>query len=284
MRDRRCIVQFLHPGPEHWPDEADSKRWNMGDHARKFLRSDGEMIVDGTRRREALVFWGEWEPESQIVQRYSNRVAHCPHFLYEPHYVPPPNRNDWLQNTDPFVFGDRFRYTGCLQHQKSGRPTQMRYLMEGSLILFGSCVDSAFVLDTVFVIAGWIDHQREDYSEQLAEEPEVYWHATIDRWYAGKLPSGQSHRLYYGATADNPVGGMFSFFPCLRERDAPNGFARPVIDVADITNPRKNQNTKIRYDVSVEESKRVWDEVAAQVAEQQRSLGVSVEMPPKRAS
>jgi hypothetical protein len=54
-----------------------------------------------------------------------------------------------MQNTDPFVFGDQFHYTGCLQHTKRGA-TQLRYLDRGSVILFGSCREKRdFVVDTV---------------------------------------------------------------------------------------------------------------------------------------
>ena len=48
----------------------------------------------------------------------------------------------WRQNTDPFVFGERFHYTGCLRHTRRG-PTQLRYLAPGSLVLFGSCRDKS---------------------------------------------------------------------------------------------------------------------------------------------
>ena len=52
---------------------------------------------------------------------------------------------------DPFVFGPQFHYTGCMQHRE-GRPTQLRHLRAGSVVLFGSCTGrSSFVLDTVFV-------------------------------------------------------------------------------------------------------------------------------------
>src|SRR2546422_5325948 len=32
MRERRCFVQFIHPGGEHWPDQGDLKFWNREQH------------------------------------------------------------------------------------------------------------------------------------------------------------------------------------------------------------------------------------------------------------
>ncbi len=40
--------------------------------------------------------------------------------------------------------------------------------------------------------------------------------------------TAQSWRLYVGATIDNPVEGMYSFFPCLLRADARSGFPRPA--------------------------------------------------------
>jgi hypothetical protein len=49
--------------------------------------------------------------------------------------------------------------------------------------------------------------------------------------------NGRTLRLYYGATPDAPVEGMFSFVPCQRAEGA-TGFARPVIDLGDLL-PRR---------------------------------------------
>ncbi|MGH2716418.1 MAG: hypothetical protein ACRDM7_21535 [Thermoleophilaceae bacterium] len=84
MRERRCFVQFIHPGGEHWPDRGDRKFWNREAHRRKFLKGRGRYITGGEAREGEIVFWGEWEPESRVLARYSDRVADGPHFLYEP--------------------------------------------------------------------------------------------------------------------------------------------------------------------------------------------------------
>jgi hypothetical protein len=112
MRERRCFVQFIHPGAEHTPDIGELKRWNRDDHRRKFMKGMGRYIVSGEMKEGELVFWGEWEPESAVLHRYHRPVADRPRYLYEPYFVE--HRDGaWRQNTDPFVFGERFHYTGA---------------------------------------------------------------------------------------------------------------------------------------------------------------------------
>jgi hypothetical protein len=47
-------------------------------------------------------------------------------------------REGWAQNTDRFLFGDRFRYSICQQHRCAGRLAQLAKLLPGTVILFGS--------------------------------------------------------------------------------------------------------------------------------------------------
>jgi hypothetical protein len=73
VRERRCFVQFIHPGGEHWPDRGDRKFWNREAHRRKFLKGRGRYITGGEAREGEIVFWGEWEPESRVLARYSDQ-------------------------------------------------------------------------------------------------------------------------------------------------------------------------------------------------------------------
>lgn len=231
-----------------------------------------------------MVFWGEWEPESRVLRRYEPPCAGMPRFLYEPYFVRPmaPQRQ---QNTDPFVFGDRFRYTGCRQHKKlhgMPRPTQLRHLLPGSVVLFGSCRDkSKFVLDTVFVVAAdHVDHKRADYESVLRGRiSDAYGAVTIDPWYAANPPAIQSHRLYEGATQERQVGEMFSFFPCQPYDGEPTGFRRPEISLPERVNPRMAMGYKLARDLSMSDAKELWDDVVGQVQEQGLELGVRAELP-----
>jgi hypothetical protein len=169
---QRCVVQFIHPGGEHGPDEAGGKRWNRGLHKRKFLQVPGEYLTarDGRAYADDLVFWGEREPESDVSAIIAP-VAAGPKFLHRPYYVRPRAYPGDLQNTDPFVFGDHFLYTLCRQTKPVGghaRPTFLRDLAAGSLILFGSLKGGGFVLDTAFVVADGVLHDAERWPSSLS--------------------------------------------------------------------------------------------------------------------
>lgn len=71
------IVQFTHPGPEHTlsPIERKNgiKEWNSGSHKRKFMIAEGQIVLNNPAAlsdRQKLMFWGEWEPTSQIIQTF----------------------------------------------------------------------------------------------------------------------------------------------------------------------------------------------------------------------
>lgn len=280
MQDRCCFVQFIHPGGEHWPDTPQLKRWNRDQHRRKFLKSRGRYLADGELHDGELEFWGEWEPESRVVKRYDGRVADGPHFLFEP-YLVREQPDGWRQNTDPFVFGDHFHYTGCLQHTSRGE-TQLRHLAPGSIVLFGSCRQKQrFVLDTVFVVSDQhVDHTSRDHLETLRPAvSDVYWLATGEPWYTGEAPAERSHRLYFGASYEQPFAGMFSFFPCRPYDPGGDGFARAEIDIPGFITRHLTQGKKIARDLSTSQLHELWETVVGQVETQGLRPGVFAELP-----
>jgi hypothetical protein len=209
MENELCFVQFIHPGGEHHPDAGRLKSWNRASHKRKFLKNGGRYLSEGKLKEGEIIFWCEWEPESEAIEEINGPLPNGPRYIYHPYYIRP-RSYEGLQNTDPFVFGEQFYYAGCQQRTKKG-PTQLRYLAKGSVILFGSCVgQSDFVLDTVFVVEDWIEHSRHDYRERLAVEvPETYKDVSISPWYQESFDesiscvsknSSESWRLYFGAT------------------------------------------------------------------------------------
>jgi hypothetical protein len=186
------------------------------------------------------------------------------------------------QNTDPFVFGDEFLYTGCQQWRgrPHGHPVKLRFLLRGSTILFGSCAGDRFLLDTVFVVRDFIDHDRDDCRDVLqGAVPDAYWTVTLDPWYAGP-PDGRSFRLYRGATPANAVNGMFSFFPCLRA-DGPTrrGFSRPDLSDLACVNPRLRQGWKATSLSDLAQAADVWHDVRQAVLDQGCELGVHAAIP-----
>ena len=283
MVDKLCFVQFIHPGGEHEPEDGVHKRWNRGNHKRKFLRQRGKYLTKGTIEDGEMMFWGEWEPESVVDRKIQDPLPRGPHFIYKPYYVVPKNY-DGLQNTDPFVFGEQFRYTWCQQ-----RGTQLRHLSKGSIILFGSCEDkTSFVLDTLFVVEHWTEHTKADYRRVLAGTSQEYREVTIFPGY--QHPSGtatacmiadsrDTWRLYFGANYDNPVHGMYSYFPCLPYAGNSSGFARPRISLQGKVTNNLYQGKKYSEQPTLDAMKLLWEMVAEQVKEQGLVLGVYAETP-----
>lgn len=281
----QCFVQFTHPGGEHGCDAPGRKRWNVGEHKRKFLLGVGEYVdAPGARPgRGELVFWGEWEPESEVDAVAAPAVGNGPRWLHRPYYVRPATYwpgGEPLQNTDPFVFGDHFLYTLCRQ-TKSGHPTYLRDLAPGSVILFGSHKEGEFVLDTVFVTGEGVLHDSDTWRSVLADRvSETYDEVTLRPAYEG---FGEHElRLYHGATLEKPVAGMFSFAPCLPAEVGWAGFARPSIRLSGVVNPELRMGSKRTPIPTPERLKRMWDAVVTQVIEQDLALGTRFDLPPRR--
>lgn len=281
-REKPCFVQFIHPGGEHGMDEDGLKRWNTGAHRRKFiLRPGSGTTSDGVAGAGDLIFWGEWEAES-CVEPIESPVEEGPRFVHRLFYSDPPPAG-WRQNTDPFVFGEQFHYTGCLQHTRQG-PTQLRFLSRGSVLLFGSSINrSKFVLDTAFVVDGYVDHEESDHRDSLGGQiSDVYRAVTIDPWYSGSGVDPRSYRLYYGATPETAVEGMFSFFPASTPQRHPQGFARPEISLNVIT-PNLTQGKRLNPQRTLADVRALWERVVEQVERAGLLLGVHAEFPPARA-
>jgi hypothetical protein len=282
----RCFVQFIHPGGEHGPDRAGRRSWNTGEHRRKFLMARGEYLAGlGTRPTPAeLAFWGEWEPESEVADIASRAGRDGPRWLHRPYYVRPTEYGGALQNTDPFVFGNRFLYTLCRQTKPirgHNRPTFLRDLAPGSLILFGSLKRGEFVLDTVLVVARGTLHAHDDWTEMLeGRVSQTYADVTLRPTYQTVWP--HELRLYEGATFERPLQGMFSFVPCLPARVGDEGFERPAIRLEGLITPGLMMGAKATRGLSFEQATELWREVVGQVLDRDLALGVRFDLPPRR--
>ena len=285
--DRLCFVQFIHPGLEHEPDSANGRSWNVEMHRRKFLRQPGRSLADLDAKPAAakLVFWGEYEPPTTRVKSYAQPVPDGPRFLFAPAPVPFHPNDPPLMNTDPFVFGEHFFYSICKQNNKKG-PTAMQRLARGSVILFGSGQHrTQFVVDTVFVVADYVDWDLSNYRRKLKDVvPPEYFHATLEpiayEMKVRDLSPSQTFRLYIGATFEKPYEGMFSFFPCLPAQEGEtNGFARPVLRRAGILTDNLTQGQRMNPQPDVAAVRKLWADVARQVLDQKLCLGVHADLP-----
>ncbi|MGK4002197.1 hypothetical protein WMF31_06205 [Sorangium sp. So ce1036] len=220
------------------------------------------------------------------------------------------------QNTDPFVFGDTFLYSCCKQVRRNGSATLLRKLQRGDVILFGSRLDGRFVLDTVFVVArseifetnrgvelltGRVPAEfvetvlrplaRASRLEPRGAEADLRgcgpeeW-APEDEEYAACAaacaPVGTQYRLYWGATPDDPVDGMFSFAPAQLAEHAPAGFRRPAIDAHFINANLRGFKTCLEDEdgnSSHQIVKAAWEKVVSQVIQQNHLLGFQFALP-----
>lgn len=186
----------------------------------------------------------------------------------------PPSRTP-RQNTDPWVFGDAFRFSNCRQLTPAGNPSALQRLTPGSIILFGSTLDGQFVLDTVFVVADATPYTPR-YSGEVAVD-EAFRVCTIEPLtIAGRKDHSRSpFTLYRGATADTPVAGMYSFVPARPADSAAARFARPAIDLPGYVNAASRQSASgARTPCSVSTTRAVWDSVRDQVFDAGCVLGV----------
>ena len=196
--------------------------------------------------------------------------------------------NGGYQNTDPFIFGDNFLYGICKQGPKKGfKKNKLTELEVGSVILFGNRIgkrkgEFKFEIDTVFVVGDYFvdnDHKYyyTDEVEKLLDYPQVnsdYVKMSLMLAY----PKGckrEKRRLYFGATYDNPVNGMYSFSP-VREYDG-KGFEKLLIDSEEETGVSLGLNRnwkKLKKD-----PQGVWETVRKKSRRQGYFEGVRFEMP-----
>jgi len=134
-------IQLNHPGHQKpfklgkgYKQIANSiiREWsNDNVHYRKFIQNNGHYIDglnDSNPKQAELYFWGEWEGNSFFnpFQRANNTIL--PNGLHKLFHS---TVNRGIQNTDPYIYGDRFKYCVCKQ---TGRLTN---LAMNDLILFG---------------------------------------------------------------------------------------------------------------------------------------------------
>ena len=96
-------------------------------------------------------------------------------------------------------------------------------------------------------------------------------------------PGEERLRLYRGATPDDPVDGLFSFFPA-SPAGGDTGFPRPRIDLsaADF-NPASSRSPKgIRRDRTPDELRGLWNRLVEQVRGEGLVLGTHAELPERR--
>lgn len=208
-------VQLNHPGKEkpfkigkgyHEANGLIIREWNHDkEHYRKFIRNEGEYLpsLDAQLQVGKLLFWGEWEGNS-VFRPFENSNS-CPNGIHEPFHS---SINKGCENTDPYVYGNFFKYDTCSQSGK------LINLDAGSMVLFGTTKNFGFELDTVFIVKTF-EPAQSVFNSKGRKYSQVYLEETLEQLeetYFG--PKFSKHKkLYHGLTwRDNKR--YFSFVPC----------------------------------------------------------------------
>lgn len=287
-------IQLNHPGPQkHFKigkgyinigNSVIVREWNGfvrnndKGHYRKFIQNQGYYVNglnDSTPIKEDLYFWGEWEGNS-FFQRFlpkPNDHRIMPNGIHKPFHSIAIRGN---QNTDPYIFGDDFKY--CVCKQKG----QLCNLVIDDLILFGSVYPQLgkFYIDTVFVVksnmlstniqatggAGYSQVYREETLEQLVE-------------YLHPITRTVNNNKIYNSKTWWDDKDYFSFVPC-KLSPKNNGFERLYIE---LNNPKFNLLTNPTGKSFLERcnltSQDLWKEIVQLCIEQKFNLGVRFDEP-----
>ena len=275
------VVQFIHPGNEHKVSKDGWTKWNDGMHARKFMVARSRLIdSSGTTDETECLFWGEWEGPSQSVYSWSPS-ADLPKNLVVPRFPGTPRYVAGLQNTDPYVFGDCFKYTLCKQVNKNGRESGLTRLLPGTLVLFGSKVHNRFVLDTALVVSErTVSHSRHTWRNELQNLSSTYVSVTLEQMYNDPNTHDEAqYKLYLGATDLFPYNDTFSFFPAMPASAEPLQFARPNIQLEGIINQKLMMGQKFSA-MNHTAIRSCWQTVVQQVHDAGLGLGTFAEEPP----
>lgn len=283
-------VQLIHPGNEiefKMGDELDNffevnneiiRDWNRDRcHYRKLIKNTGIYLSNLNSRpvEDDLIFWGEWEGYSTFLPIKDGK-GH-PSGIHFPFHS---TDNIGHQNTDPYVFGDFFKYAICAQRKT------MQELAPQSLILFGRNIKDGFQVDTVFVIKDFETAESVSKNDAL-NYTKVYREETLERLinpktgnrvYLGKKPSSKK-RLYRGQTwKENKE--YFSFVPCSPSKEQSLKLDRAILTEKELPYLEYKQFQGFLFNKSKNHSpEEIWKDVVNSILKQGFSLGIHLNEP-----
>ena len=310
VKDKLCVVQFMHSGNEflmskckHTPSpiiRADGSLlvpWSREEnHFRRLVQHDGWYIdKSGDYKKGHLAFWTEWEAMTIARPLVKDRDFFKAHFVHEVQCPPAvsgtahcgknPSGSYGCQNTDPCVFGSTFKYSNCHQSVRGN----LRRMNPGALVVFGSYKKDkqhnkeVFCLDTVFVV-GDVAYDYSTDNVNIVPCSDWYKDLTLRR-----LPPGKNFTFYRGATCRQKVNlanALFSFTPAKICDGVCVPRERCVLD--DIKSLNRHLRTVVfnnwrrgfyPEEAVQQEIKDVWNEIVDQVVKQGFVLGVHFDGP-----
>jgi hypothetical protein len=281
-------VQLNHPGHQknfeigrgyYLNNDIIIREWNKDqNHYRKFIVNEGEYVnslVDVSSIKSELYFWGEWEGNSQFESINNKDTRKFPNGVHKPFHS---DINIGTQNTDPYIYGDFFKYATCKQ-------TGALYDLEpGSVILFGSTYPSLglFYLDTVFVVKS---HETaiSVFKNGAKNYTKTYIKETLEQLgneYIGVTPSKLTKykKLYHGQSWYENTR-LFSFVPCKISKEEA-GFERLALSLNDpILKLSKNATGKSFLPHCNLSPQEVWNYICKNAIEQGFLLGIKFNEP-----
>jgi hypothetical protein len=244
-------------------------------HFRKFIKNYGHYVTglkDSQPTQNDLYFWGEWEGNSIFnpFPRADFRIL--PNGLHQPFHS---TFIRGSQNTDPYIFGDNFKY--CVCKQKG----QLTTLVLDDLILFGTVLPKLrkFYIDTVFVIK---DHNPSSNVQMTGgtQYSQVYKEETLEQLneYLKTPTFTNSNKVYHSKTWWDDKD-YFSFVPCKLSCDN-NGFERLFIELSNQTFQLSSNPTGKSFLSNCQlSSQDLWKEIVRISLEQGFKLGVKFDEP-----
>ena len=273
-------VQLNHPGAEKpfklgkgyslFRDKLFRDWNNDATHYRKFIQHRGQFLshIGSSPKESELLFWGEWEGNSWFTPLQSG----SPNGIHQPFHSLHVRGH---QNTDPYVFGNRFHYAVCKQR---GRLTQLE---PGSVILFGSSFKTGFVLDTVFVVDSY-ESVHEVASNQAVNYSKTYREATLVQLGETYIkPDKNSHLRLYSGRMYHQHKDFFSYVPCKSvNEETATGFSRIMFPYGNPNLHFSSNPTGIKILAEgVDKALNLWQYISREILSRGYYLGTAIDEP-----
>lgn len=197
--------------------------WNTTvTHRRKMIERSGVYLNIGALNnplKSDILFWGEYEVGSNCTIINTLQSPKAVHNFLPPvssvAVIPPSGHN-----TDPYVFGDIFKYTCC----RIGSIN----LKKGDVVVFGTYRNNNTGIATLFAIDTFFVVEDEKKINCISSNSQFYLAAIV--------PNTKKRNTYFEARMWSPNAPYFSFVPCMpcNNSTAPKialGFKKPIIDL-----------------------------------------------------
>jgi hypothetical protein len=251
------------------------REWNCGNHFRKFILNDGLYITDisdSEPKKSDLYLWGEWEGISFFEPLINPNYRILPNGIHKPIHS---NYQNGTQNTDPYIYGEYFKYATCKQ------TGLLNNLSENSLVIFGSTYPSLgkFYIDTVFVVKSF-ERAVDVCSNSGKNYTRTYKEQTLEKLnteYLGPNPSTKK-KLYHGKTWFENLS-YFSYVPCKLKSEV-SGFERMYISLNNpVLNLSRNATGKSFLQNCLLSPEEVWNLITLEALKQGFVLGIKFSEP-----